>query len=85
MPHRFKGRLPVGRALFDMLLSLWRGRVHEAVMVGDYLYDMQAGREAGVVTVGFDGHGDFRWKDYADYCITDLPAILKLPIVPPKK
>jgi HAD superfamily hydrolase (TIGR01509 family) len=68
-----------------MLLSRWQGRVRQAVMVGDYLYDMQAGREAGVVTVGFNGDGHFRWKDYADYCVTDLTAILTLPIVPPKR
>ena len=68
-----------------MLLSRWQGRVRETVMVGDYLYDMQAGRKAGVITVGFDSDGLFRWKAYADYCVTDLPTILELPIVPPKR
>ena len=66
-----------------VLLSRWQGRAAEAVMVGDYLYDMMAGRDAGVVTVGFDGYGHFQWNDYADYCVSDLPGILDLPIVPP--
>ena len=53
-------------------------------MVGDYLFDMVAGREAGVMTVGFNGDGHFQWKDYSDYCVASLAASLKLPIVPPE-
>jgi HAD superfamily hydrolase (TIGR01509 family) len=65
-----------------VLLSRWKASPNEAVMVGDYLYDMIAGRDAGVTTVGFDGDGHFHWTEYADYCVPTLPAILDLPIVP---
>lgn len=33
------------------LLARWRARADDAVMIGDYLFDIQAGRAAGVFTI----------------------------------
>jgi HAD superfamily hydrolase (TIGR01549 family) len=65
-----------------LLLARWGAKKEQAVMVGDYLYDMVSGREAGVVTVGFDGKGNFPWEAHADYVVPGLSHLLDLPIFP---
>jgi len=45
------------------------------VMVGDYLYDLQAGRSAGALTVHIDSAGLFRWPELADIMIESLEEI----------
>lgn len=69
----------------QLLLSRWNAGKEEAVMVGDYLYDMIAGQAAGVATVYFDVEGEFRWREHADYCVSTFPSILELPIIPQKQ
>jgi HAD superfamily hydrolase (TIGR01549 family) len=54
------------------LLAAWRAPADEAVMVGDYLFDMVAGREAGTATVYLDPSGVFEYKKHADVCVHDL-------------
>jgi phosphoglycolate phosphatase-like HAD superfamily hydrolase len=44
-------------------------------MVGDYLFDLEAGRRAGSATVYLDPTGAFPWKDRADLPITNLAEI----------
>jgi phosphoglycolate phosphatase-like HAD superfamily hydrolase len=65
-----------------LLLSRWKAGADEAVMVGDYLFDMLCGREAGVATVGFSGKGHFLWQEYADYIVSGFAAIFDLPVFP---
>jgi HAD superfamily hydrolase (TIGR01509 family) len=65
-----------------LLLSRWKAEANEAVMVGDYLYDMLCGRQAGVATVGFNGKGHFPWEEYADYIVSGFAAIFDLPVFP---
>jgi HAD superfamily hydrolase (TIGR01509 family) len=62
------------------LLAHWGARPAEAVMVGDYLFDLQAGRDAGLATVYFDPSGVFEWMAYADHCVSRLGAIADLPV-----
>lgn len=62
------------------LLERWRAPKRRAVMVGDYLFDLQAGRAAGVVTVHYDGSGEFPWRDHADHCVTSLDELRALAI-----
>jgi HAD superfamily hydrolase (TIGR01549 family) len=57
------------------LLSRWTGHVAHCVMVGDYLFDMQCGREAGVTTVYLDQAGEDLWSDYADLVVRSLEQL----------
>jgi len=59
------------------LLARWRVDGAEAVTVGDYLYDLQAGRAAGTATVLFDPQATYRWREHADLCIDRLAALLQ--------
>ena len=44
-------------------------------MVGDYLYDLQAGKGAGVITIHLDRQGEFAWREVADICIREVADI----------
>ena len=57
------------------LAELWEAKPTDMVMVGDYLYDLQAGRSAGALTVHVDTTGDFRWPELADIRIESLEEI----------
>jgi HAD superfamily hydrolase (TIGR01509 family) len=62
-----------------LLLERWRARPERAVMVGDYLFDLQAGRGAGAATVYVDPSGAFPWAEHADLAVrglADLRALL---------
>ena len=54
------------------LLSLWQADPGNAVMVGDYPFDLQAGRGAGTATIYIDTSGSFPWRDDADVCVSSL-------------
>ncbi len=58
------------------LLERWGARGSDGVMVGDYLFDLQAGRGAGCATVLFDVSGAFPWREHADRCVSRLDALL---------
>lgn len=60
----------------NQLLSLWGGLARQGVMVGDYLYDLQAGRAAGTWTLYIDPDGVFPFHEHADQCIPGLGALL---------
>jgi HAD superfamily hydrolase (TIGR01509 family) len=57
------------------LLSGWSASPDRSVMVGDYLFDLEAGRRAGIATVYLDPTGEFPWQDRADLPITTLAEI----------
>ena len=58
------------------LLRRWGAPGSDGVMVGDYLFDLQAGRGAGCATVLFDVSGVFPWREHADRCVSRLDALL---------
>lgn len=60
------------------LLSMWRARAADAVMVGDFLFDLEAGREAGTATVYVDPSETFEWSRHADVSVRDLRELLDL-------
>ena len=60
------------------LLNLWQVEAARTVMVGDFLYDIEAGKRAGVRTVHFDCSGAFPWPEYTDHGVTELAQILSL-------
>jgi HAD superfamily hydrolase (TIGR01509 family) len=57
------------------LLSHWGAEPREAVMVGDYRYDLLAGRAAGALTVYVDPEGAFPFAELADVSVDSLSAL----------
>jgi HAD superfamily hydrolase (TIGR01509 family) len=57
------------------LLAHWRAEPGEAVMVGDYRYDLLAGRAAGALTVYVDPDGAFPFAELADVSVDSLSAL----------
>lgn len=60
------------------LLGQWQAPPEQAVMVGDYLFDLQAGRDAGTTTVYFDPSGTYEYAAHADLCVQDLNELCAL-------
>jgi len=56
----------------EKLLNAWGSAPDEAVMVGDYLFDLQVGRAAGTATIHVDTSGTFRWPELADLAVANL-------------
>ena len=57
------------------LLNLWQADADDAVMVGDYLYDLQSGRSAGVVTIHLDSRRDSIWPEFTDIYIREFSEL----------
>ncbi|MEC7947247.1 MAG: HAD-IA family hydrolase [Myxococcota bacterium] len=57
------------------LLSLWGAVAPDAVMVGDWIYDTEAGRNAGTATVLVDRTGDVPASDSIDLLVKSLDAV----------
>jgi HAD superfamily hydrolase (TIGR01509 family) len=57
------------------LLKTWDAAPTRSVMVGDYVFDLEAGRRAGSQTVYIDPTGEFVWQAQADVTITSLVEI----------
>jgi HAD superfamily hydrolase (TIGR01549 family) len=60
------------------LARMWETGPETTVMVGDYQYDLQAGRSAGALTVHVDATRSFRWPDLADLSVGTLDELLIL-------
>jgi HAD superfamily hydrolase (TIGR01509 family) len=58
------------------LLARWNVAPDDAVVVGDYLFDLQAGRAAGTATILVDASGEFRYREHADLSVRRLDEIL---------
>ena len=57
------------------LLDLWQADAGDTVMVGDYLYDLQSGKSAGVTTIHLDSRRDQIWPEYTDIYIRHFSEI----------
>jgi len=60
------------------LLGLWSALPEESVMIGDYLFDIMAGREAGVETVFIDNLGREEYARQADQSVGTIEELLAL-------
>ncbi len=60
----------------QLLLGAWSLAPSEAVVVGDYLFDLRAGRAAGTATIHVDVAGAFRWPEHADRCVRSLAELV---------
>ena len=57
------------------LMAHWNHQPEDVVMVGDYLFDLQAGRAAGTATAYIDQTGEFPFAEHADVQVRDLGAL----------
>lgn len=57
------------------LLERWQCKPSEAVMVGDFLYDLEAGRAAGVATVHFAIDRQQRWPEMTDLLLESFEPL----------
>jgi HAD superfamily hydrolase (TIGR01549 family) len=60
------------------LARIWGIAPGTMVMVGDYLYDLQAGRSAGSLTVHVDATRSFRWPELADVSVGTLEELIPM-------
>lgn len=60
-----------------VLLERWGVRPDpgKVVMVGDYLFDLQAGRAANCTTVYVDPTGQYPYAEFADLCVRSLTEL----------
>ncbi|MBC8403849.1 MAG: HAD-IA family hydrolase [Planctomycetes bacterium] len=58
------------------LLTLWQADASDGVMVGDAIYDLQAGKAAGTATLYFDSYNHGGLEDLADLRITQWQQLL---------
>jgi len=56
----------------------WKINPGEMVMVGDYLFDLQTGRNAGTGTVHVDRTGIFQWPELTDIGVETLKELLDI-------
>ena len=60
------------------LLNHWEVAANDALIVGDYLYDLQVGRAAEIATVHVDPKGEFSWPELADIQVNSLAELADL-------
>ena len=60
------------------LLNHWNVYANNALIVGDYLYDLQVGRAAEIATVHVDPSGNFEWPELADISVCSLNELTEM-------
>ena len=60
------------------LLEDWRVSAAQALLVGDYLYDLQSARAAGSAAVHVDSSALFPWPEFTDLGVRDLAELRQL-------
>lgn len=61
-----------------ILLDKWKAYSNDAVMVGDYIFDLEAGNRAGLHTIYVDPTGEFIFRDHAGHCVKQLDEVLEI-------
>jgi HAD superfamily hydrolase (TIGR01509 family) len=57
------------------LLHHWGASATDSLIVGDYRYDLLAGRAAGIATIHVDHHKDYAWPESSDLCVESLCVV----------
>lgn len=60
------------------LLEQWGAGADSVVMVGDYLFDLQAGRAAGAITIHVCRPDCQRWPDFSDIIVDSLADLTEM-------
>lgn len=61
----------------ELLLRKWETRAEQAVMLGDFRYDLEAGRNAGTATVYVDIDDENMWTHLADWRVCSLSELIE--------
>lgn len=61
----------------ELALSRWSATPAQAVMVGDYRFDLESGRRASVATVHLDVNGIFEWPELSDVQVSTLEELAR--------
>jgi HAD superfamily hydrolase (TIGR01549 family) len=77
MSREFCALKPSGDGI-RKLLALWRASPVDTVMVGDYLFDIMAGRDAGTETVFVDNLGRPEYASQASRSVKTLGELLEI-------
>ncbi len=62
----------------EMLLKMWGAQAEQAVICGDFRYDLEAGRNANTATVYVDIDDENEWTNLADFRVLNLSELKKL-------
>ena len=62
----------------EKLLSRWEASKALSAIVGDYLFDLLAGRNAGITTVHYNGKQGDRWPEHSDLVVNDFSELISL-------
>lgn len=62
----------------ELLLNKWEACAEQAVMLGDFRYDLEAGRSAGTATVYVDVGDEDLWSHLADLRVQHLSELKEL-------
>lgn len=57
------------------LLTHWNAQSSDSLIVGDYRYDLLAGRAADIATIHVDPTGEYAWPESSDLCVNSLHTI----------
>jgi HAD superfamily hydrolase (TIGR01509 family) len=60
-----------------LLLARWSAKPEQALIVGDYRFDLEAGRAAGIATVYFDCDASHAFSSHADLRVTCLDELTR--------
>ena len=60
------------------LLNHWNVYANDALIIGDYLYDLQVGRAAKIATVHVDPSGNFEWPELTDISVCSLNELTEM-------
>ncbi|MCW8887253.1 MAG: HAD family hydrolase [Motiliproteus sp.] len=63
---------PVG---INQIIQYWQVSPRQCVMVGDFRYDLEVGRAAGIPTVHFAADRQERWPDLTDLVVENLAQL----------
>lgn len=62
----------------NILLDRWQARADDTVMLGDFRYDLEVGRAAGVATIHVDSRAGQSWPALTDLKVPSLKHLLYL-------
>ena len=62
----------------ERLLQRWCAKPWQAVMVGDFRYDLEAGRACGTATIHLDHGVHAGWPELTDLRVTSLAELLQM-------
>lgn len=62
----------------NRILSYWQRRPHQAVMVGDYVHDLNVGRAAGTATIHVAVNPEHHWPEQTDLRVESLKCLYQL-------